>query len=117
MDIASILITLIETGIAPALLVGAALWNADSILLSSSGAKVIYRAIENTAKSPENSEIAKYINKFLDGYFSLSNGLFRFSINVLLFTVASLLIMLSIYTYKTTGLFNNYFLKGFLCSS
>lgn len=114
MELQNTLMQLFESGITPAVLVGALFWNADKIFLSSSGAKVIYRAIESTAKSPERSEVSNYIKTFLDAYFSLENGFGIFLKNVLLLTLVSLSLMLSIYTVKTDGLYEQLLDKGFL---
>ncbi len=112
--VASVLQIILESGVTPALLVGITLWNADKILLSDSGAKVIFREIKNTTKSPDESGISMYITSFLESYFSLNNGLFNFYYNVFIFTVVSLLVMLSIYTSQTTGLFDQLLSEGFL---
>lgn len=104
----------INASIASVIVICATFWKADDLILSDSGAKVIYKSIKSTASDPDNSEISKIINEFIDGYFSAGNGYGRFFLNVMLLTLSSLVIMLSLYTAKTVGTFNLLFTRGFL---
>lgn len=114
MEFFPILWRFIESSVTPAILVVTAFWQADRLLLSDTGAKILFRAIENTAKFPRNSETAKTLKNFLNSYFSIDNGLFSFYFNVFIFTAVSVLVILAIYTSKTIGLFNQLFAKEFL---
>ena len=114
MEQVTINLSYINASIVSVFIVGATLWKADDVFLSKSGAKIIYKSIKDATNAPENSEISKAINDFIDGYFSPNNGYGRFFLNVLILTLASLLVTLSIYTAKTVGLFDQLLTGGFL---
>ncbi|MEP1446353.1 MAG: hypothetical protein ABJK37_09615 [Paraglaciecola sp.] len=108
------ILTSFSVSLASILVVCAVLWKADDVLLSSSGATIIYKSITATVNNPETSEISKVIDNFINGYFLPKKGYTRFFKNVFTLTFASLLIALSLYTAKTVGLFDQLLTTGFL---
>ena len=113
MNIETSLVTIFQSGVLPTLVVGTVLWNSDKTI-SAAGAIILYKAIKGTAEDPSQSEVKKFIDAFLNKYFSLENGPITFTWNVLLLTMASLVFMLSIYTWNTPGLSGQLLSRGFL---
>lgn len=105
--------TLLQTGIVPAVILGLALWNADSAL-SKAGAQALYMGIRRTVDNPSESAVSRGIGEFLKEYFPghLSPG--KFFRNILLLSVSSVLVVLAIYTYKTPGMAQQLVTVGFL---
>ena len=106
-------LALVQTAVAPAILVGVALWNSDKVI-SEDGAKRLYGKIEQTSDNPSESPISAVIESFLNRYFSFNDGPWKFLVNVALLTTVSLLFFLAIYTYRTIGLFDQLFTRGFI---
>lgn len=110
---ASSIVAILQTGVAPAIIVGIVLWNADKAI-SKAGAENLYKAIRQSADSPSESKVAAAIDGFLTRYFADRLGTVRFFRNVFVLTASSLLILLSIYAYKTPGMTSVLLTKGFL---
>lgn len=109
---ASSIVAILQTGVAPAIIVGIVLWNADKAI-SKAGAENLYKAIRQSADSPSESKVAAAIDGFLTRYFADRLGTVRFFRNVFVLTASSLLILLSIYAYKTPGMTSVLLTKGF----
>jgi hypothetical protein len=113
MDQQGPVLTLLQNALTPAVLIGVTLWNSDKAL-SEAGAKALYQAIEHTTQNPRNSEVARALESFLDQFFSPRKGWATFLASVLVLTVVSLLIVLAVYTYRMSGLFDQLLTRGFL---
>jgi hypothetical protein len=104
---------LLQTGVASAVLVGTTLWKSDKVI-SEDAAKLLYDKIEKTFVDPAQSPISETIERFLNRYFSFTDGIGKFIVNVFLLTAVSLLLFLSIYASRTIGLFGQLLSPGFI---
>ena len=97
---------------APGMLL-AMFFGADN-LLGKDASKALSDAIDDVAKSPNDSNAAKSLENFLDDNFSPKNGTGNFLLSIFLLTVFSLLFFLALYTARVTSLFDQLMTKGFL---
>ncbi|MFA3792508.1 hypothetical protein AB6T38_15455 [Aliiglaciecola sp. SL4] len=113
MEVSELVWSLVQAGVMPSILLGLAIWNSDKAL-SEEGTQVVYSYIHGTSENPSKSKVAKEIELFLGRYFSLDNGIFNFSFNVLILTCISLFLFLCIYTSRTEGFYSYLMTSGFL---
>lgn len=116
-----------DTSIFPASLFPAALvlltfWGGDKVL-SSAGAKKLYGYISQTVRKPEDSRIFSFVQNILDNNYSKKNGIFKLLRNIAIFSLVTMLVMLSVYAARqpaitevllTSGFLKQFFLNGFI---
>lgn len=88
-------------------------FGADS-LVGKEASKTLSDAIDATARNPNESKPAKALEEFLEDNFSFKKGPANFFQSVFLLTIFSLLFFLTIYTARTTSLYDQLLTKGFL---
>ena len=79
-------------------------WKGDD-LLSNDGRKLIASRLEATLAEP--SQDAKAVSDVVRAYFSGYLPAWRFALNVLLFTLASMLLLMIVYVSLTPGFFTS----------
>ncbi|MHA6162009.1 hypothetical protein [Pseudomonas sichuanensis] len=112
MDVIDVILSSVPAALASSVGLALALWNADK-LISAAGATRLYGAISQTLNAPETSEVRTVLESFLDCYFSPGGG-FRFFLNVLILTLASMIFVLALYSAHTPGMSEALTTRGFI---
>jgi hypothetical protein len=79
-------------------------WKADDFL-SDTARKLIYRQILDIASTPNDPSIATALHEFIDRYYSRTLPAGRALSNLVLFSVGSIIIILSVYISHTENLY------------
>ena len=94
----------LSRGVGAVAILAVTFWKGDD-LLSNDGRKLIAARLEATMAEP--SQDAKGVSDLLRAYFSGRLPAWRFALNVLVFTLASMLLLMIVYVAITPGFFKS----------